>query len=711
MAVGLLDSSPVFAERVGLCADALEPFVQWRLEDVLRGVPGVPDIDRVDVVQPVLFAVMVALAELWRECGVQPDAVVGHSQGEIAAACIAGALSLEDAARVVAVRSKALAALSGLGGMVSVAAGVGELETLLDSLGGCVSVAAINGPGATVVSGEPAALEELLADCEQRGVRARRIPVDYAAHSSQVRDIREELLAGCASISPHSASVPFYSTTDGTLLDGADLDAGYWYRNLRETVQFERVTRMLVEERYGTFIEISPHPVLTIGVQETIDVVLANVEEDGAGDSEERSAVAVLGSLRRQEGGPERFARSLAEAWVTGVKVDWRTVLGASSVELPDLPTYSFQRRRYWLDAPPATDVASVGQTSAAHPLLGAEIALAGDAGWVFTGRLSLQTHPWLAEHAVAGNVLLPGTAFLELALHAGQRAGCGRVHELTLESPLLLDERGAVQIQTSVGAPDQDGLRSLQIDTRVEPSAAQALGSPDTWIRHASGLIGPDRLESQPALQLQAGRLISSLAGVWPPQGATALQTDDLYEALADRGLEYGPVFQGLSRAWRHGENLFAEVSLSEEQRDQAAGFGLHPALLDAALHASILNTSTAGDASPEQGPSLPFCWRGVSLHVAGASALRVGLHMPEDGSVSLELADEHGVPVASVGSLMVRPVSAGTYVVCVGVKVSRCWAFTGIQLRLLASPLWDGGLCWVAMSRSGVLRCAMPG
>ncbi len=221
MAVGLLESSAVFAERVELCADALAPFVQWRLEDVLRGAPGAPDLDRVDVVQPVLFAVMVALAEFWRECGVLADAVVGHSQGEIAAAHIAGALSLEDAARVVAVRSRALAALSGLGGMVSVALGVKELEGLLGLLEGHVSVAAVNGPRATVVSGEPAALEELLAGCEQQGVRARRIPVDYAAHSSQVQEIRDELIAGCEPISPRSGSVPFYSTTVGALLDGA----------------------------------------------------------------------------------------------------------------------------------------------------------------------------------------------------------------------------------------------------------------------------------------------------------------------------------------------------------------------------------------------------------------------------------------------------------------------------------------------------------
>jgi acyl transferase domain-containing protein/D-arabinose 1-dehydrogenase-like Zn-dependent alcohol dehydrogenase/acyl carrier protein len=658
MAVGLLEGSPVFADWIGRCSRALEPFVDWRLEDVLLGATGAPDLDRVDVVQPVLFAVMVALAELWRECGVLPDAVVGHSQGEIAAAHIAGALSLQDASRVVAVRSRALASLSGLGGMVSIALGIDELESILGPLKDRVSVAAINGPAATVVSGEHAALDELLERCEQRSVRARKIPVDYAAHSIQVQEIRDELLAGCESISPRSATVPFYSTTLAAPLDGSLLDGAYWYRNLRECVQFEPVVGMLAREQYATFIEMSPHPVLTVGVQETLDAVSAGAEEDRAGAVGE-SAAAVFGSLRRQEGGPERFVRSLAEAWAHGVQVDWTRVLGSSAAEPPDLPTYPFQRRRYWLDGSPAADVASVGQAAARHPLLGAEVALAGEAGWLFTGRLAVQSHPWLAEHAVAGTLLLPGAALLELALHAGQRAGCGRVHELTLESPLVLDEQAALQLQVSVGAPDEDGLRSLHIDARAEPTAAELVEPSETWIRHASGLIGPELEEMRSALGDWSETMASRLAGEWPPPEATALPIEDLYETLADRGLEYGPAFQGLERVWRDDRDIFAEVSLSSDQRDRADAFGLHPALLDAALHA--LASSASGkenDGPAELEPSLPYCWRGVSLHAAGVSALRVGLRRSGEGAVSLWLANDHGVTVASIESLTVRPI-----------------------------------------------------
>jgi acyl transferase domain-containing protein/NAD(P)-dependent dehydrogenase (short-subunit alcohol dehydrogenase family)/acyl carrier protein len=657
MALGLLESSPIFAEHVDRCEAALRPFVEWRLRDVLAGADGAPELDRVDVVQPALFAVMVALAELWRACGVCPDAVVGHSQGEIAAAYVAGALSLEDASRVVAVRSKALAALAVRGGMVSVALGGEELKQLLGSLEGSVSVAAHNGPAATVLSGETDALQELLAGCERRGIRARRIPVDYAAHSPQVEEIREQLMAGCAPVRPGPAKVPFYSTTLGAVVEGGALDAGYWYSNLRETVQFERVTQTLVQEGYGAFVEMSPHPVLTVGIQETIDVVLADTDEGAEG----APWPAVIGSLRRQEGGPERFVVSLAQAWVHGVGVDWTAVLGESATVLPELPTYSFQRRRYWLEAPSSAQAASIGGTGAEHPLLGAELALAGEGGWLFAGRLSLQSHPWLAEHAVSGSILLPGAALLELALYAGRRVGCPHIQELTLESPLLLDELKATQLQLSVGAPEEDGSRQLRIHARVEPERGGDPDSIEAWTAHAGGSIGPEPLGSQPDLQAPGQRTFASLSGTWPPPGAVPVESEDFYGALAERGFQYGPAFQGLGRVWQHEGGLLAEVALSEQERDRAGAFGLHPALLDAALHGAMAGYSAGEETfGEEERPSLPFCWRGVDLYASGAEALRVSLSMSAPDRMSVLLADEHGAPIASVDSLQVRPISA---------------------------------------------------
>ncbi|WP_438309920.1 type I polyketide synthase [Streptomyces sp. HUAS TT3] len=352
MAAELLESSPEFAARVGECAKALEPFTDWSLVDVLRGVEGAPSFDRVDVVQPALFAVMVSLAEVWRAAGVRPGAVIGHSQGEIAAACVAGVLSLEDAARVVALRSQAIGrVLAGLGGMVSVPLPAGEVRERIAPWGEeRISVAAANGPSSVVVSGEAQALDEFLVACEAEGVRAKRIAVDYASHSAQVDLLREELAELLAPIAPREAEVPFLSTVTGAWVKGPELDAGYWFRNLRQTVELENATRTLLDQGFGVFVESSPHPVLTVGIQETID---------DAG----REA-AVLGSLRRGEGGPERFWQSLAEAFVRGVAVDWDAVFAGTGARRVDLPTYAFQQEHFWLES----GTAQAAEAAAVHP-------------------------------------------------------------------------------------------------------------------------------------------------------------------------------------------------------------------------------------------------------------------------------------------------------------------------------------------------------
>ncbi|UMP03508.1 NmvAIII [Amycolatopsis sp. EV170708-02-1] len=323
MGLELYQASPVFAARLDECAEALSSFVDWSLPDVLGDESA---LARVDVVQPVLWAVMVSLAAVWEFYGVRPDAVVGHSQGEIAAACVSGALSLPDGARVVALRSKAITALAGQGGMVSLALPVDDVRARLTE---SLSIAAVNGAGATVVSGDPEALDELMAACERDGVRAKRIPVDYASHSVQVEQIRAELLDVLSAVRPMSGRLPLFSTVTGELVDGSGLDAEYWYRNLRQTVEFGHAIRSLSEQGFGAFVETSAHPVLTMAIQQTV--------EDAV----------VAGSLRRDEGGLDRVLLSLGEAYVQGVEVDWtRAFAGAHRV---DLPAYPFQRERFWL--------------------------------------------------------------------------------------------------------------------------------------------------------------------------------------------------------------------------------------------------------------------------------------------------------------------------------------------------------------------------
>jgi acyl transferase domain-containing protein len=357
MAVDLLDSSPVFAEQMRECGDALAPFVDWVLEDVLRGVEGTPGLERLDVVQPALFAVMVSLAELWRACGVVPDVVVGHSQGEIAAACVAGALSLEDAARVVALRSRMLRALEGRGAMVSISAPQARVGELLERWDERIVVAAVNGPQSLVLAGENEALSELVDVCDAEGIRTREIKGGLrASHSPQVEPLREELLEALSSITPRAGDARFCSTVTGGLLDTGELGSEYWYRNMREPVQFEPAVRGLLEGGHQTFIEVSAHPVLAMAVQETIGELAGEVAEELA-----EEPAGVIGSLRRDQGGPERFMTSLGEAWVRGVEVDWRAVFGGASARRVSLPTYAFQRERYWFDRGSGADAMTAG--------------------------------------------------------------------------------------------------------------------------------------------------------------------------------------------------------------------------------------------------------------------------------------------------------------------------------------------------------------
>ncbi|GAB1818701.1 beta-ketoacyl synthase N-terminal-like domain-containing protein [Herbidospora sp. RD11066] len=620
----LAASSPVFAARMAECDKALKPYTDWSLDDEL-------DLDRVDVVQPALWAIMVSLAAVWQAAGVEPDAVVGHSQGEIAAAVVAGILSLDDAAKIVALRSRALTALSGRGGMLSIAEPVaavrsrvaawadrpglgGESSALGDaaSVAG-VSVAAVNGPAATVVSGDPEALAALLADCERDGVRARMLPVDYASHGPQVEELREEILDLLEGIVPQQGRIPMVSAMSGEFLQGTEMDAAYWYASLRAPVEFSRAVETLGAD-HGVFVEVSAHPVLTAAVSATV--------EDAV----------VTGTLRRDDGGPRRLLASLAEAYVRGVAVDWAAVLPAGR-RVP-LPTYAFQRLRYWPDAVAgAADVASAGLGSVGHPLLGAVVELAGGDVLVFTGRLSLAEQPWLADHALGGTVFFPGTGFAELAMVAGARLGCTRIDELTMAAPLALPTTGTVQVQVTVSGPGDDDRRDIEIFARPVDA-----GLP--WTRHATGRIAPAR----PTEGLDFG--------VWPPTGAESVPMDGAHRELA-AAAGLGPVFQGLRAVWRRDDDVFAEVVLPEGAGD-AGDYGLHPALLDAALSATWLAGSGDG------GARMPFSWSGLSLYAVGASVLRARLRQSPTGAVSLVAADATGAPVASLESLVLRPVAA---------------------------------------------------
>lgn len=608
----LLDSTPIFADHLQRCDQALREYVDWSLLDVIRSVPGAPGLDRVDVVQPALWAIMVSLAELWQSLGVTPDAVIGHSQGEIAAAYVAGALSLEDAAKVVALRSRLLMQLSGAGGMASVALSPDRAHELLAPWAGRLNIAAVNGVSSIVVSGEVDAVTELVRRCEAENLRARRIEVDYASHSFHVDAIRDDLVAAIKDIAPRASPVAFYSTVTGALLDTAALDADYWYQNIRGTVHFAGAVRAASDAGHQVFIESSPHPVLIAGIEETL----------GAEQS------VIVPSLGRNDGGLQRFWLSAAQAQVAGVVVDWSSVFpGARRVPLP---TYGFVRRRYWLTESGDSDVRRAGLVGAAHELLGAVVERPDSGGVVLTGQLSRSAHPWLADHGVSGTVLFPGAGFVELALRAGDEVGCPTVRELTLSTPLPLPDEAAVRVQVVVGPPDEEGHREISVYAR---------GPDSEWTLHATGSLGTGTSPPQADLS------------VWPPAGATAVDVGGVYQRLAARGYEYGPGFHGLQAMWQSADHLFAEIALAEGLT--TTGFGIHPALLDASLHA-------LGLAAEQDSTVLPFSWQGVTLHATDAARLRVRITRMGADSVALELADQSGLPVLTVRDLAFRPMGA---------------------------------------------------
>ncbi|WP_203721047.1 type I polyketide synthase, partial [Paractinoplanes brasiliensis] len=613
MGLALWDSEPAFAETMSRCEEALAPYTGWLLHEVLSDSEA---LDRVDVVQPALWAVMVSLAELWRYWGVEPGAVIGHSQGEIAAAVVSGGLSLADGARVVALRSQAIAAIAGGGGMVSVPVPVGDVESLLEPFG--LAVAAVNGPSQVVVAGPAEGCDRFVETYPE--LNARRIAVDYASHTAGMEPLRDRLdLAG---LTPVAGSVPFFSTVYAEPIDTSRLDGDYWFTNLRQTVRFADTVEALVEAGHKVFVELSPHPVLTMAVEQ-------------AGDG-----LVVTGSLRRNDDTRARWLRSVATLHTAGVAVDWTRVLGEGPARPMSLPVYPFQRERYWprLSGAWSGDAGALGLSAANHPLLGAAVRLADGDGVLLTGRLSLVAQPWLADHMVLGTVLLAGTAFVEVAVWAADQVGCTVVDELTLQTPLLIPEQGAVQVQVWVGDADESGRRPVNVYSRPEQDESP-------WTRHATGV-----LSAQPAAG-PAERL------TWPPSAAEPIGIDGVYERLAADGYGYGPAFQGLRAVWRSESAVYAEVTLPDPA--DADRFGLHPALLDAATHAIGVGGLVDGERV-----LLPFAWNGVRLHATGAVTLRVRLTRHEDAADAVRVVayDLAGEPVLTAEALLLRELAATT-------------------------------------------------
>ncbi len=619
MGAQLLDTSPVFAARLRECADALAPYVGWSLMDVITSAPDAPSLDRVDVVQPATFAIVVSLAALWQSIGIHPDAVIGHSQGEIAAACVAGHLTLTNAAKIVALRSQIIAHhLAGHGGMMSLAAPADTID--LTNWHDKLWIAAHNSPNATVIAGDTDALHQLHAHYTDQGIRARIIPVDYASHTGHVDTIKNELHQTLADTTTEPGTIPWLSTVTGQWIEPDTVDGGYWYRNLRQTVEFHAVITTLADEGYRTFIEVSPHPVLTTAIQETLE-------------NTNTPNTTITGTLRRDDDTPTRLLTNLAELSTHGTPVDWPALFTGSHPTRVPLPTYPFQQETFWLDRSGPGDVRAVGLEDTGHPLVGAVVSVPDTDGVLLTGRLSLRTHPWLADHAVSGTVLLPGTAMVELAVRAGDEAEARVLEELVISRPMAVPEEGTLHVQVLVGG-EEGGRRKVGVYSRPEGTRQ--------WTEHATGTL----------LTEGTATAAATAAHPWPPEGAEPVAIEGFYEQLAEAGYEYGPAFRGLSAVWKRGDEVFAEVAVPEDQTAVAGRFGIHPALLDATLHAGNFCFESGGD----RPTMLPFAWTDVRLHAVGATAVRVRATASGADGLCVQITDPHGLPVATIGSLQLR-------------------------------------------------------
>ncbi|HET8642613.1 MAG TPA: SDR family NAD(P)-dependent oxidoreductase [Pseudonocardiaceae bacterium] len=619
---------PVFAAALDDVCAAIDEHLDRPLREVMWAEPGTPDAELINetrYTQPALFAFEVAAYRLVESFGMAPAFVAGHSVGEFAAAHVTGIWSLADAARLIATRASLMQSLHVPGAMVAIEASAEEVASTLVNREHAVGIAAVNGPTSVVVSGAEADCLEIGEHWRELGRRTRRLSVSHAFHSPLMEPMLELFAVELKGVEFGRPRIPYVTNLAGAPVDWTSAD--YWLEQIRRPVQFLAAIGELEKRGANTFIEIGP------------DAVLAGMAAECVTGN-----AAVIPLYRRKLPELEALVGGLARACAAGLTVGWAALVpGGSRL---DLPVYAWDRKRYWLTEPAGgTDVSAAGLRGLDHPLLRAAVDVAEDGALVVTGRLSIADAGWIADHAMAGSAVLPGAAFIDLVLAAGGLVDCEAVDELIFEAPLVVPATGAVAVQIVIdGAGLAGSAGGGTGPRRVRVFSRPAGGEQADWIRNASGAVSAGA-EAAPDCEW---------AATWPPEGATAVPVDGVYETLAEIGHGYGPAFQGVRAVWRRDGELFAEVAAPSEV--DVAGFGVHPAMLDASLHPLLI-------AEPAGELRMPFVFQDVRLHAANAARLRVRLVPVADDGLTLQAADGAGRPVLSVGSLRVRTVAAGSF------------------------------------------------
>ena len=685
----LLEQEPVFRATIEECDTLIKSHTNWSLLAELRADASQSRLQETEIAQPAIFALQVALARLWRAWGIEPKAVVGHSLGEVAAAHIAGVLSLVDAVQLICDRGRLMQQATGNGKMAAVELSPTQTEYWLRKYEGRVAIAAINSPTSTVVSGEAAAIESFLQllQREQPTVFSKLLPVNYAFHSPQMLPFAEELVETLGELQPQAAKIPIFSTVTGQARNGADFDAAYWGRNLQQPVRFATAIEELVNAGQTIFLEISPHPVLSGYISQC----LSHLGQEGT----------ILPSLRR--GQPERttLLSSLSNLYNLKFTVDWKQ-LYPSECQVVSLPSYPWQRERYWFEPKPQQKQSFLPTRKAnLHPLLGQRVRSALKET-LFECELNINLQPYLVGHQVYNMVVLPGAAYFEIALAGAKTAlgsGFNSLEQVLIQEALIIPE-DASRIVQLILTPEGVGQASFQILSQADDTSS--------WIQHATGKIQ--------AGQTNSGEIVSLKD--FQARFQEELSVITYYQHLRNRGLDYGESFQGIDQLWRRDGEALGRIRLPLGLVSEAAAFELHPVLVDSGFQ---LLFATLADVA-EEDTYLPVGLDNLRVYRRPESQLWIhGQIRPQDSSNQetrigdLRLFDDAGQVIAEIEGLHVKRAKSEVMLQFAQKNLNNClyevqWQPRGRQSNLAESaPNHPGS--WLLFADQEGIAAALAG